>query len=137
MVRMICQYMNQEEYDGEATIYAHDEVIGLLRDLSGKLLHLLLYHTEDRNLSYRKELYKNEGKKYFKGNICTNPDTQYGVEAGELLDSSSCPVKFIYLLGKAVLWFVHTCCLDDQMVFISNFFESVIACRIAGFYARY
>ncbi len=38
MIRMICQYMNQEEYEGEATIYAHDEVIDLLRDLSEKLL---------------------------------------------------------------------------------------------------
>lgn len=38
MIRMICQYMNQEEYEGEATIYAHDEVIDLLRDFSEKLL---------------------------------------------------------------------------------------------------
>lgn len=30
--------MNQGEYEGEATIYAHDEVIGLLSDLAGKLL---------------------------------------------------------------------------------------------------
>ncbi len=190
MVRMICQYMNQEEYDGEATIYAHDEVIGLLRDLSEKLLrkketdfigkrlhlvsvedgetkevikkkvtffdihstkarqfgfcmelengdkitccgdepynscekqyaenskwllheafcmdsqaqifhpyekhhstvkdaceiaqklnvkNLLLYHTEDRNLSHRKELYENEGRKYFKGNLFVPNDLE-------------------------------------------------------------
>lgn len=38
MMRMICQYMNQEEYEGEAAIYAHDEVIGLLRSLAEKLL---------------------------------------------------------------------------------------------------
>ncbi|WP_405758161.1 MBL fold metallo-hydrolase [Anaerovibrio slackiae] len=38
IIRMICQYMNQGEYEGEATIYAHDEVIGLLQDLSEKLL---------------------------------------------------------------------------------------------------
>ena len=31
--------------------------------------NLLLYHTEDRNLSHRKELYENEGRKYFKGNL--------------------------------------------------------------------
>lgn len=38
MIRMICQYMNQGEYEGEATIYGHDEVIELLRDLAEKLL---------------------------------------------------------------------------------------------------
>ena len=38
MIRMICQNMNRGEYEGEATIYAHDEVIALLKDLSGKLL---------------------------------------------------------------------------------------------------
>ena len=31
--------------------------------------NLLLYHTEDFNLQNRKELYINEGKKYFSGNI--------------------------------------------------------------------
>ena len=38
MIRMICQYMNRGEYEGEATIYAHDEVIFLLRDMAEKLL---------------------------------------------------------------------------------------------------
>jgi ribonuclease Z len=38
MMRMICQHMNQGEYEGEATIYAHDEVIALLRDFAEKLL---------------------------------------------------------------------------------------------------
>ena len=35
---MICQNMNRGEYEGEATIYAHDEVIALLKDMAGKLL---------------------------------------------------------------------------------------------------
>lgn len=38
MMRMICQHMREGTYEGEATIYAHDEVIALLRDLAGKLL---------------------------------------------------------------------------------------------------
>lgn len=193
MVRMICQYMNQGEYEGEATIYAHDEVIGLLSELTGKLLqkketdfigkrlhlvsvedgeavnilgkkvtffdiqstkakqfgfcmelekgkkltccgdepynacekkyaenstwllheafcldsqadifhpyekhhstvkdacelaeelhvkNLLLYHTEDKNISQRKELYYNEGMKYFNGNLLI-PDDLESVE---------------------------------------------------------
>lgn len=38
MIRMICQYMSQGEYEGDAVIYAHDEVIELLHILSEKLL---------------------------------------------------------------------------------------------------
>ncbi len=38
--------------------------------------NLLLYHTEDRNLSQRKELYENEGKKYFKGNLFVPNDLE-------------------------------------------------------------
>lgn len=38
MVRMICQFMNHEEYEGEANIYAHDEVISLLREMADQLL---------------------------------------------------------------------------------------------------
>lgn len=39
LVRMICQYMNQREYDGEAKIYGHAEVLDLLEEIAGKLLH--------------------------------------------------------------------------------------------------
>ena len=38
MIRMICQSMKQGEYEGEAVIYAHDEVTTLLQDFSEKLL---------------------------------------------------------------------------------------------------
>lgn len=38
MVRMICQFMNHGEYQGEAYIYSHKEVLGLIRDMAAKLL---------------------------------------------------------------------------------------------------
>ena len=38
MMRMICQHMNKGQYEGDAVIYAHDEVIELLHDMAGKLL---------------------------------------------------------------------------------------------------
>ena len=38
MIRMICQYMNQGDYEGEANIYAHDEVTGILRSAANRLL---------------------------------------------------------------------------------------------------
>ena len=38
LVRMICQYMNQREYEGHAKIYGHAEVLQLLEDIAKKLL---------------------------------------------------------------------------------------------------
>ena len=38
MVRMICQGMSRGQYKGEARIYAHNEVLDLIRDIAGKLL---------------------------------------------------------------------------------------------------
>lgn len=38
MVRMICQNMNSGKYEGDANIYGHEEVIGLVREISEKLL---------------------------------------------------------------------------------------------------
>jgi len=38
LVRMICQYMNQREYDGTAKIYGHAEVLKQLEDIAKTLL---------------------------------------------------------------------------------------------------
>ena len=38
MVRMICQFMNHGEYQGEARIYAHPEGIALIREMAQTLL---------------------------------------------------------------------------------------------------
>ncbi|MBR3271950.1 MAG: MBL fold metallo-hydrolase [Clostridia bacterium] len=38
MMRMICQFMRHGEYQGDANIYSHTEVLELLRDMAGKLL---------------------------------------------------------------------------------------------------
>lgn len=38
MVRMICQYIRQGEYEGDAFIYGHKDVIELVREMSEKLL---------------------------------------------------------------------------------------------------
>ena len=38
MIRMICQYMRQGQYQGEAWIYGHDEVTAILSELADKLL---------------------------------------------------------------------------------------------------
>ncbi len=38
MVRLICQSMENNSYEGEADIYGHEEVISLLSDIAAKLL---------------------------------------------------------------------------------------------------
>lgn len=38
MVRAICQGMSEGKYEGEANIYAHDEVIEIIRDMASRLL---------------------------------------------------------------------------------------------------
>lgn len=50
MVRMICQYMDQGEYEGDAYIYSHMEVLNLIRDMAGKLLRKKDYSFIDNRL---------------------------------------------------------------------------------------
>ena len=38
--------------------------------------NLVLYHTEDRNLGRRKELYTEEGKNYYHGNLYVPEDLE-------------------------------------------------------------
>ena len=38
--------------------------------------NLLLYHTEDRNLKYRKELYGEEGREYYHGTLWIPDDLE-------------------------------------------------------------
>lgn len=38
--------------------------------------NLILYHTEDKNIVRRKELYTEEGKKYFSGNLYVPEDLE-------------------------------------------------------------
>lgn len=35
---MICQFMRQGQYQGEAWIYGHDEVIAILKEMADRLL---------------------------------------------------------------------------------------------------
>ncbi|MDO4178124.1 MAG: MBL fold metallo-hydrolase [Phascolarctobacterium sp.] len=42
-----------------------------------KIKNLLLYHTEDKNFANRKELYYNEGKEYYHGNLYIPDDLEW------------------------------------------------------------
>ncbi len=49
MMRMILQNMNRGTYDGEATIYGHEEVIAILEKIAGEVLS----EKETKNLGKR------------------------------------------------------------------------------------
>ena len=41
-----------------------------------KIPNLVLWHTEDKNIAHRKELYGNEGRNYFSGNLLIPDDLE-------------------------------------------------------------
>ena len=61
--------------DGQADIFhpyeKHHSTVKDACELAEKLgvKNLLLYHTEDKNIARRQELYRAEGEKYFHGNL--------------------------------------------------------------------
>lgn len=82
MIRMICQYMNQNEYEGEVNIYGHQEVVKILYDIS----HMLLQEKETRFIGQRlhlvsvsdKEEYEIIGHKVVFFDIHSTKAKQYG-----------------------------------------------------------
>ena len=46
------------------------------RKVSLSMKNLILYHTEDKNIKNRKDLYTQEAKKYFKGNVIVPNDLE-------------------------------------------------------------
>ena len=50
------------------------DTCGLAEKLNIK--NLVLYHTEDKNIKNRKALYKEEGSKYYTGNLCIPDDLE-------------------------------------------------------------
>lgn len=58
-------YLN-DKYNGNLNIYCKDACINA-KELNVK--NVILYHTEDKNLANRKELYVKEGKEEFDGKI--------------------------------------------------------------------
>ena len=106
MIRMICQNMKRGTYEGEANLYGHAEVLQMAHDIACMVLYrdadrfkpyekhhstvkdacelaqtlgvenLILYHTEDKTIEHRKELYTAEGKPYFSGNLFVPDDLE-------------------------------------------------------------
>lgn len=70
-----CLYSEAEEFGPyEKTHSTVKEASELAEAMNVK--NLILYHTEDKNIKNRKELYKEEGAQYFKGNIFVPDDLE-------------------------------------------------------------
>lgn len=125
MIRMIGQNMSKGQYEGEAFIYAHDEVIELIRDLSDKLLPKKV----TRFIGDRLHLVQIEdgesqtiiGKKVTFFDIRSTKAKQFGfsmeLENGEKLtccgDEPYCDCEYLY--AKDSKWLLHEAfCLHSQ-----------------------
>lgn len=67
-----------EEADQFHPYEKHHSTVKDAAELAEKLgvKNLILYHTEDKNIRKRKELYSEEGRKYFKGNLFVPDDLE-------------------------------------------------------------
>lgn len=125
MVRMICQNMSRNQYEGEAVIYAHEEVIGLIRDMAEKLVapkdakflgdRLHLVQVEDG------ETREIIGKNVTFFDIQSTKAKQFGfsmdIGNGEKLtccgDEPYCDAEYVY--AKDSKWLIHEAfCLYSQ-----------------------
>ena len=70
-----CLYSQADVFD---PYEKHHSTVKDACELAEKLgvKNLLLYHTEDRNLIQRKELYRNEGSAYYHGNLFIPEDLE-------------------------------------------------------------
>ena len=56
--------------------YTHRQIYFRLIKNKMNVKNLLLYHTEDKNIKKRKELYTAEGKQYYQGNLYIPDDLE-------------------------------------------------------------
>ena len=75
MHEAFCLYSERDIFDPyEKRHSTVKESCELAQNLNIK--NLILYHTEDKNIKNRKALYKEEGSKYYKGNLYISDDLE-------------------------------------------------------------
>ncbi len=91
VLRMVCYKKSKQEYMGKLNIYCAKEVKEIynphqhyhstVKDVAEnmrnlEIKNLILWHTRDNNLANRKELYTQEAKEYFVGNVYVPDDLE-------------------------------------------------------------
>ena len=129
MIRMICQNMKQGQYDGEATIYGHEEVIRILKEMAemlypakqtcfiGDRLHLVVVNDgEERELMGHKvtffDIQSTKAKQY--GSVWIW-ETVGSLPAVEMNHINECEKKY----AENSKWLLHEafCFMIRQMFF--------------------
>lgn len=146
LMRLICQGMARGEYEGEAVIYGHGEVIELLRDMAGKLLQAKQTRFIDGRL--RLATVENGERRTILGHTVTffdigsKKDKQFGfsMELGQGRRLTCCgdepyhPCEERYARGST--WLLHEAfCLHSQADVFKPYEKShstvADACRLA------
>ena len=70
-----CLYDQADEFHPYEKHHSTAKDASELAELLG-VKNLILYHTEDKNIACRKQLYTEEGRKYFRGNLYVPEDLE-------------------------------------------------------------
>ena len=101
MVRMICQFMDHGDYQGEAYIYSHGEVLALIRDIAEELLQKKEFAFIDDRL-HLVEVYDGETKTIIGHNF-----TFFDIQSSK---AKQCGFSLEIQNGKKL-----TCCGDEPL----------------------
>ena len=93
MMRMILQNMNRGTYDGEATIYGHEEVIAILEKIAGEVLS----EKETKNLGKRLHMVVVEDGEERENRIMKRKRCMHRTVSGFCMKHSVCLVRQISL----------------------------------------
>lgn len=125
IVRMACQHMNRNEYEGNLYIYSHDEVIFLIKDFMKKFLEKRDFELLNKRL-FLIEVKNNEtivinDKKVTFFDICSKKAKQFGfqIEYEENHRLTCCGDEPFNKLNKQYLekldWLIHEAfCLKSE-----------------------
>ena len=73
--KLFCLYDQADEFHPYEKHHSTAKDASELAELLG-VKNLILYHTEDKNIACRKQLYTEEGRKYFHGNLYVPEDLE-------------------------------------------------------------
>ncbi len=147
IVRMVCQHINRNEYDGNLSIYSHDEVIFLIRDFMKKFLEQRDYDLLNKRL-FLMEVKDNQtihvfNKKITFFDIHSRKAKQFGfqIEYEKNHKLTCCGDEPFNMQNKeyveSVDWMIHEafCLKEDEKIFKpyeKNHSTVADACKVAG-----
>ncbi len=147
IVRMVCQHINRNEYDGNLSVYSHDEVIYLIKDFMKKFLEQRDYDLLNKRL-FLIEVEDNQTITLFDKeitffDICSKKAKQFGfqIEYEKTHKLTCCGDEPFNRLNKRYVdnvdWLIHEafCLKSEEHIFKAyekNHSTVADACKIAN-----